>query len=96
MTHDEAFDIGWNSEQALADRICSKLPSNDEEAIDTAFIAAFQGLTERMLNFWQKEMLLDIVNEIAADHIDEEHVCGDCREELELSKVSKENRNKMH
>ena len=101
MTHDQAFNLGWNLEQKLADNICEKLNDDDIEGIDTAFIAAFQGMISRLSNFYPKEALLEIVSDVADMERNEnfEHnVCNDCQEKIEDGEelVSEEKRNKMH
>lgn len=99
LSHDEAFNTGWDAEQTLADTIVAKIHESDEEALDTAFIAAFQALSNRMLHIWERGMLLEIVNE-CADMVEEEHghthVCEDCQEEQIEEQANKEARSKLH
>jgi hypothetical protein len=100
LNHDQAFNIGWDAEQALADLICSKISDEDTEAADTAFIAAYQGITNRMLHHWKKDMLLDILNEISADvdsEHNESHICNDCMEKHgSAPTISANDNNKVH
>ena len=84
----EPFDVGWDAEQAMADSILAGL-----EKIE----AAFRGLTERMLRFWKKDFLFEMVGEIAADHEDQQpYVCEDCQETHGVKSISDEERSKMN
>ena len=77
--HDTFFNIGWNAEQKMAENICNQTSGNSEEGHDTAFIAAFQGLTCRMLRFWKPEFLVELISDVI-ENSDEPHVCPDCEE----------------
>jgi hypothetical protein len=98
-TDKDAWDVGWAAEQTLFDTILANVADNQED-LDSAFIAAFRALILDMAHVWKKEFLLELVNEtcddVAKDH-PEHHVCNDCQEkEVTVAPVSKEVRNKMH
>jgi hypothetical protein len=97
LEHQESFDIGWDAEQVMADTICAKIDENDEEALDTAFISAFQSLTLRMAHIWNREFIFEIVDDIVSDVENEhgEHVCNDCKAEAQKG-LSDEDKSKLH
>lgn len=97
LDHDTAFNIGWDAEQAMAENICKQTSGNNEEGSDTAFIAAFQGLTVRMLRFWDPEFLFELVGDAIENSDEEPHACPDCAQEYNsASPMSDEDKNKMH
>src|ERR1700693_3884039 len=80
------FDFGLDAEQKLADMLCDRYLHDEEgpEAIDDAFIGAFNALSHRMLTIFKKEFVLEIVEEmakLAAEDGDVPYVCKDCQEE---------------
>lgn len=97
LDHDTAFNIGWDSEQIMAESICDQTSGNSEEGHDTAFIAAFQGLTVRMLRFWDPEFLHELIEDAVENSDEEPYVCSDCMEkDGPVVTVSNEDKNKMH
>jgi hypothetical protein len=96
------FEIGLESEQALADSLCDKFLQDDvgEDDIDDAFCGAFSGLAHRMLTIFNKEFVLGIVEDmskIAEEDRGKPHVCNDCQEKHgSAPKISDKDRNKMN
>lgn len=82
------FDFGMDAEQKLADSLCKKflVVGEDVEAIDDAFIGAFNALSHRMLTIFKKEFVLELVEDmhnIVQEELEEEYVCEDCQKEHE-------------
>ena len=91
----DLFKFGLECEQKLADLICDTIPDKYQEKLDEAFIGAFKGLSYRMLQIFEKEFVVDLLQEMV--HLQSEestHVCEDCIDGVEP--VSDETRNKMH
>jgi hypothetical protein len=63
---DEAYEVGCEAEQALADDIISKIGENEVNKLDVAFQGAYAQFTGRMLRFFPKELLIDMINDIDA------------------------------
>jgi hypothetical protein len=101
QTRQDPFSVGLDVEQVLADSLCAKFlkAGVEEDAIDEAFIGAFQGLAHRMLTIFNTEFVLEQVGVMAqmiAEENGEVHVCDDCQAKEKSGSVSKEVRNKMH
>ena len=90
----DPFDAGLDAEQVLADSLCKQFLQLgvEQDAIDDAFIGAFKGLGHRMLQIFKKEFVFELLEEVS--HVDEEHVCDDCKETEENN--SAPNKNTLH
>lgn len=81
LTEQEAFDLGWEAEQNLADSIVNAIPEdNSPEIFDAAFVGAFQGLVSRMLNFYSADVLVEILNDVY-DTESQNHAVADSSKE---------------
>lgn len=94
----DPFDAGLNAEQVLADTLCDQFLKEgvDKDAINKAFVAAFDSLSYRMLQIFGKEVVFKILGKMASSIEDDGvHVCNDCQDEIDNGNLE-EVKNKMH
>ena len=78
MTDEKAFDLGFDLEQELADKIVKKLGTEDNQL--SALMGAFHALTHRIAGIWEREYLLEVFSDALdiAEGVHKDHVCLDC------------------
>jgi hypothetical protein len=63
LSEEEAHDLGIDAEQKMAENICDQIDTEDPN-VDIAFIGCFGALTTRLLNFFDREYLIEIINDM--------------------------------
>lgn len=77
---DRAYEIGLNELENMTDSLSEQLIKEDDR-LDVAFLATFQGLLEHVLYFYSKEDLKEMIDDAEGPEAGD-HVCDDCKNKM--------------